>query len=140
MLVSTRGRYALQVMLDLAVNGNGEYTVLMDVAQRQKISEKYMESIVASLSRAGFLTGQRGRGGGYRLSRTPEEYTVGEILRATEGALAPVACLKTDENSCPKAPECMTLPLWQELDRRLEAYLDKVTLADLLRGDVKPET
>jgi len=139
MLVSTKGRYALQIMLDLAKYGDGDYVVLMDVARRQKISEKYLESIVASLSRAGFLTGQRGRGGGYRLARTPAEYTAGEIIRATEGAIAPVACLKTEDNACPKAADCMTLPLWQELDRRVSGYLDGITLEDLLRGNVKAE-
>ena len=136
MLVSTKGRYALRIMLDLAQNSTGEYVVLMDVANRQDISEKYLESIVASLSKAGLLTGLRGRGGGYRLSKSPGEYTIGEILRATEGPLVPVSCLKTAENECPRSADCLTLPLWQEVDRRLGSYLDSVTLEDLLRGTV----
>ena len=136
MLVSTKGRYALRIMLDLAQNSDGDYVVLMDVARRQDISEKYLESIVSSLTKAGLLTGLRGRGGGYRMSKTPDEYTIGEILRATEGPLAPVSCLKTEENECPHSADCLTLPLWQEVDRRLESYLDSVTLADLLKGTV----
>ena len=136
MLVSTKGRYALRIMLDLAQYSGGESVVLMDVAKRQGISEKYLESIVASLTRAGLLTGQRGRGGGYRLSRTPEEYSIGEILRATEGPLVPVSCLKTEKNECDRSAKCLTLPLWMELDRRMSDYLDSVTLIDLLRGDV----
>ena len=140
MLVSTKGRYALRIMLDLAQNSGGESVVLMDVAKRQGISEKYLESIVSSLTRAGLLTGQRGRGGGYRLSRTPEEYSIGEILRATEGPLAPVSCLKPEKNECGRSAECLTLPLWKELDRRMEGYLDSVTLAALLRGDISAQS
>lgn len=140
MLVSTKGRYALRIMLDLAQCSGGESVVLMDVAKRQGISEKYLESIVSSLTRAGLLTGQRGRGGGYRLSRTPEEYSIGEILRATEGPLAPVSCLKPEKNECGRSAECLTLPLWKELDRRMEGYLDSVTLAALLRGDISAQS
>ena len=136
MLVSTKGRYALRIMLDLAKNSGGDSVVLMAVANREGSSEKYLESIVASLTKAGLLTGQRGRGGGYRLSRTPEEYSIGEILRATEGPLVPVSCLKTEENECARSADCLTLPLWKELDRRMGGYLDSVTLSDLLRGDV----
>ena len=136
MLVSTKGRYALRIMVDLAQHDKGEPVVLMDIAQRQDISEKYLESIVAMLSKAGLLMAQRGRGGGYRLSRDPSEYTVGEIIRVLEGPLSPVACLKTDDVDCPKASECLTLPLWQELDRRMNDYLDCITLADVLKGKV----
>ena len=139
MLVSTKGRYALRIMIDLAQHNDGEYMVLMDIAQRQNISEKYLEGIVASLSRLGYLQAQRGRGGGYRLARAPEEYPVGGILRAAEGQLAPVACLKTGENDCPNAADCITLPLWKELDRRIDGYLDSVTLADLLNGTIPTE-
>ncbi len=139
MLVSTKGRYALRIMIDLAQHNDGEYMVLMDIAQRQNISEKYLEGIVASLSRLGYLQAQRGRGGGYRLARAPEEYPVGGILRAAEGHLAPVACLKTGENDCPNAADCITLPLWKELDRRIDGYLDSVTLADLLNGTIPTE-
>ena len=139
MLVSTKGRYALRIMIDLAQHNDGAYMVLMDIAQRQNISEKYLEGIVASLSRLGYLQAQRGRGGGYRLARAPEEYPVGGILRAAEGHLAPVACLKTGENDCPNAADCITLPLWKELDRRIDGYLDSVTLADLLNGTIPTE-
>lgn len=136
MLVSTKGRYALRIMLDLAEHYSGEPVVLMDIAERQDISEKYLESIVSLLSKAGLLSAQRGRGGGYRLSRAPEEYTVGEILRASEGPISPVACLRTEDVGCPKASDCITLPLWQELDRRMNEYLDAITLSDLIEGRV----
>lgn len=139
MLVSTKGRYALNIMIDLAQFSGGEYVVLMDIARRRAISEKYLEAIVSTLSRAGFLQAQRGRGGGYRLARSPEEYTVGSIVREAEGHLAPVACLKTGEADCPNADDCITLPLWRELDRRIDAYLDSVTLADLLSGAVSKD-
>ena len=117
MLISTKGRYALRVMADLARNGGEEYVVLMDIAERQNISEKYLEGIVAALSRCGFLQTQRGRGGGYRLARCPEEYAVGDILRVAEGSIAPVSCVKSGESECPNADNCLTLPLWKELDR-----------------------
>lgn len=136
MLISTKGRYALRVMADLARNGGEGYVVLMDIAQRQSISEKYLEGIVAALSRSGFLQTQRGRGGGYRLARRPEEYSVGDVLRSAEGSLAPVSCIKTGDAECPNADNCLTLPLWKELDRVMNEYLDSVTLADLIRGDV----
>ena len=136
MLISTKGRYALRVMADLARNGGEGYVVLMDIAQRQNISEKYLEGIVAALSRSGFLQTQRGRGGGYRLARRPEEYSVGDVLRSAEGSLAPVSCIKTGDAECPNADNCLTLPLWKELDRVMNEYLDSVTLADLIRGDV----
>ena len=137
MLVSTKGRYAMQIMIDIAQNSDGEFIVLMDIANRQKISEKYLESIVVSLSRAGLLIAQRGRGGGYKLAKAPEEYTAGEIIRATEGPLAPVSCLKTGDNECPKAAECQTLPLWEGLDRRMSEYLDSITLRDVVDGIVE---
>lgn len=136
MLISTKGRYALRVMADLARNGGEGYVVLMDIAQRQSISEKYLEGIVAALSRSGFLQTQRGRGGGYRLACRPEEYSVGDVLRSAEGSLAPVSCIKTGDAECPNADNCLTLPLWKELDRVMNEYLDSVTLADLIRGDV----
>ena len=130
MLISTKGRYALRVMADLARNGGEEYVVLMDIAERQNISEKYLEGIVAALSRCGFLQTQRGRGGGYRLARCPEEYAVGDILRVAEGSIAPVSCVKSGESECPNADNCLTLPLWKELDRVMNDYLESVTLAD----------
>ena len=125
MLISTKGRYALRVMADLARNGGEEYVVLMDIAERQNISEKYLEGIVAALSRCGFLQTQRGRGGGYRLARCPEEYAVGDILRVAEGSIAPVSCVKSGESECPK-----------ELDRVMNDYLESVTLADLINGNI----
>ena len=140
MLISTKGRYALRVMADLARSGGEEYVVLMDIAQRQNISEKYLEGIVAALSRSGFLQTQRGRGGGYRLARCPEEYAVGDILRAAEGSIAPVSCVKSGETECPNADNCLTLPLWKELDRGMNDYLDSITLANLINGDIAAKT
>ena len=110
MLVSTKGRYALRVMIDLAEHSSGTYIPLRDIAGRQEISEKYLESIVVLLSRAGLLDGLRGKGGGYKLTRRPEQYTVGCVLRLTEGSLAPVACLESRADSCPRAAACRTLP------------------------------
>ncbi len=133
MLVSTKGRYALRVMIDLAEHNNGEYIVLMDIARRQDISEKYLEGILAILSRRGFVLALRGRGGGYRLARAPETYTVGSVLKLMETSLAPVACLEPSAEACSRAAECRTLPLWQKLDRLIDDYLESVTIADLLK-------
>jgi len=134
MLISSKGRYALRVMIDLAEHDTGEYIVLMDIANRQEISEKYLEGILASLSRDGFVSALRGRGGGYKLSRPPQEYTVGSILKAVDGPLAPVTCLETSENTCPRADSCRTLPFWAKLDQIMDDYLESVTLADFLQG------
>lgn len=132
MLVSTKGRYALRVMLELAQSQPDAYMPLPLIAQRQGISEKYLESIIAILSRAGLVEGLRGKGGGYRLTRSSANYSVGEILRLTEGSLAPVTCLEGTENPCPRAGECTTLPMWQKLDDMINTYLDSVSLSDLL--------
>lgn len=132
MLVSTKGRYALRVMLELAQSQPDAYMPLPLIAQRQGISEKYLESIIAILSRAGLVEGLRGKGGGYRLTRSSAKYSVGEILRLTEGSLAPVTCLEGAENPCPRAGECTTLPMWQKLDDLINTYLDSVSLSDLL--------
>ena len=132
MLVSTKGRYALRVMLELAQSQPDAYMPLPLIAQRQGISEKYLESIIAILSRAGLVDGLRGKGGGYRLTRSSANYSVGEILRLTEGSLAPVTCLEGAENPCPRAGECTTLPMWQKLDDLINTYLDSVSLSDLL--------
>ena len=113
MKISTRGRYAIRVMLDLAEHNTGEYIPLMDIAKRQEISEKYLEAIVASLSKNGFVRSLRGKGGGYQLLRAPEEYTVGSILRLTEGSLAPVACLEHEPNQCERVATCKTLKMWE---------------------------
>lgn len=131
MLISTRGRYALRVMADLAEHPVEGYIPLKEIAQRQEISEKYLEAIIKILVKAGMLSGVRGKGGGYRLTRSPEEYTVGAILRLTEESLAPVACLEQDAPPCARADTCRTLPMWRELDRVISDCLDSVTLADL---------
>lgn len=134
MLISTKGRYALRVLLDLAEKSEpGTYRRLDAIAQSQGISEKYLESIVNALVKAKLLEGLRGRGGGYRLTKSPEEYTVGEIIRATDGSLAPVSCLECSPNQCEKAEGCRTLPMWEKLDSMINGYLDSVTLKDLLK-------
>jgi Rrf2 family protein len=132
MMVSTRGRYALRVMIDLAEHQTTGYIPLKEVAERQDISEKYLENIIKSLVRDGFLAGVRGKGGGYRLTRSPDSYTVGSILRLIEGSLAPVTCLEQNPVRCERASKCRTLPMWQELDRRINEYLDGITVADLM--------
>ena len=136
MLVSTKGRYALRVMIDLAEHRGEGFIPLKTIAQRQEISEKYLESIIKLLVRSRLLNGLRGKGGGYRLTRPPEQYTVGELLRLTEESLSPVACLAPNAGACPKAAACRTLPLWKGLDKVICDYLDSVTIADLTRrGD-----
>lgn len=132
MMISTKGRYALRVMIDLAEHPTEGYTPLKEIAERQHISEKYLESIIKLLVRGGLLRGLRGKGGGYRLGQSPEKCTVGSVLRLTEDGLAPVACLNQKPNPCARAAECRTLPMWTELERRINEYLDSVTLADLV--------
>ena len=132
MMISTKGRYALRVMLDLAENYGGAPQLLSDMADRQDLSEKYLEAIMATLSKSGFVHAQRGRGGGYRLSRAPQEYTIGSILRQLEGSLAPVTCLENPDVPCENAATCPTLPVWQGLNEVINNYLDSVTLQDLL--------
>lgn len=134
MLVSTRGRYALRVMLELARHDAHALVPLSVLAERQGISEKYLESIAALLVRGGLVEGQRGKGGGYRLRQAPQDCSVGAVLRLTEGSLAPVSCLDGEENACPRANACETRPLWEELDSLITRYLDGVTLSDLLQG------
>lgn len=131
MLVSTKGRYALRVMVDIAEHPAQGYIPLHEIAQRQEISEKYLESILKLLVKEKLLVGLRGKGGGYRLARAPENYTVGEILRCTEGSLAPVSCL-TGEEACPRAAACRTLPMWERLDRVVNDFFDGITLAQLM--------
>ena len=133
MIVSTKGRYALRVMIDLAEHRTEKYVPLKEVAARQEISEKYLENILKVLVQNGFLEGLRGKGGGYRLTRSIDQYSVGEILRLTEGSLAPVTCLEGVENTCPRAGQCHTLPMWEKLDSLINGYLDSVSLADLLK-------
>ena len=134
MLISTKGRYSLRVMIDLAEHQADGYIPLRTIAERQDVSEKYLESIVKLLVKTNFLTGLRGKSGGYQLTRTPEQYTIGSILRLTEDSLAPVACLEPGAASCPRAAECRTLSLWQGLDKCINEYLDGLTLADLMRS------
>ena len=131
MMISTRGRYALRVMLDLAQDDSGTYVPLDDIARREGMSEKYLESIIVVLSRAGLVKALRGKGGGYMLTRQPEEYPIGEILRLTEKTLAPVTCLESGA-ACPQADACPTFPLWQGLDKVIDDYLMAHSLADLL--------
>lgn len=133
MMVSTRGRYALRVMIDLAEHGNGKYIAMKCVAERQEISLKYIEKILRLLVSANLIEGVHGKGGGYRLTRAPEDYPIGEILRLTEGSLAPVACLECGVEECKRAAECRTLPMWTELDNLVNEYLGKITLADLMK-------
>ena len=130
-MISTRGRYALRVMIDLAEQGRESYTPLKEVAERQRISKKYIEAIMASLSKAGLVDAVHGKGGGYRLNRDAKDYTVGEILRVTEGDLAPVACLEHGAKPCEYAGECKTLPVWDKLNLMINSYLDGITLAEL---------
>ena len=131
-MISTRGRYALRVMIDLAEHYHGGYVPLKDVAERQELSLKYIERILPELTRGGCVEGQHGRGGGYRLCRSPEDTTVWEILCLTEGDLAPVTCLESGARPCARAPECRTLPLWQGFYELTERYFRGVTLADLI--------
>lgn len=139
-MISTRGRYALRIMLDLAENqGEDGYLPLKEIAERQEISEKYLESIVKSLVQAKILKGSRGKGGGYRLVRSPEECTLGSVLRLTEGDLAPVSCIEEGVVVCDKASECPTLPTWVRLNTLIQNFLDSVTLADLMGEETAAE-
>lgn len=131
MKISTKGRYALRMMIDLARNDQGGYIALRDVSGREEISPKYLEQIVTTLSRAGFLKSVRGAQGGYRLAREPKDYTVGEILRATEGNLFPVSCLENEPAGCDRVEQCATFSFWVGLQEVIDDYVDHVTLADL---------
>ena len=132
-MVSTRGRYALRVLVDLAEHQGDGYITLKEIAGRQEISEKYLETIVKDLVKLRVLEGVRGKGGGYRLDKKPEEINVLEILRVMEGTLAPVACLAQDSKPCSRSADCRTLPLWQGLDQVVSDYLQKFTIQDLVR-------
>lgn len=135
MNVTSKGRYALRVMLDLAQHPEEGFISLKTVADRQGFSMKYLEMIVGSLKKAGLVDSTRGKEGGYRLNRSPAAYSVGEILRCMEDNLAPVSCIKAGSVDCERAAACMTVPMWKELDDITNAYLDGVTLADLLSGE-----
>ena len=131
MMISTKGRYALRVMIDLAEHQSDKYVPLKEVAARQEISEKYLENILKVLVQNGFLEGLRGKGGGYRLTRSPEQYTVEEILNLTEGNLATVSCLTPGAPTCHRMAECRTYNMWKGLDEMISDYFSKITLADL---------
>lgn len=131
MKISTKGRYALRVMIDLAVNDKGDYVSLKDISNRQEVSLKYLEQIMAMLNKAGYVKSTRGNNGGYRLAKLPEEYKVGDILRKTEGDLAPIACVNGEE--CGKRENCKTFKFWQGLDNVINEYVDSKTLADLIQ-------
>lgn len=132
MIVSTKGRYALRVMIDLAEHQTDGFIPLKEIAARQEISEKYLENILKNLVQNNFLAGLRGKGGGYRLTRAPEQYTVGSILRLTEGSMAPVACLGERPVQCSRMAICRTLPMWKKLDDMINDYFDGITIADLV--------
>ena len=132
-MISTRGRYAIRVLLDMAEHRGAGYVPLRMIAHRQEISLKYIEQVMPLLTGAGMVEGIHGRGGGYRLCMEPTEIRIGDILRLTEGSLAPVACLECGAKACPRAASCPTLPVWSELDKRISGYLDSVTLADLVK-------
>jgi Rrf2 family protein len=131
MKISTRGRYALRLMLDLAMQDPEEYVTIKSVAQRQEISDKYLEQIITALTRAGYVKSVRGAHGGYRLAKPPEEYTVGMILRMIEGDLVPVSCMGDDPNQCPRCVQCATLDVWEKLKDAIDGVVDHITLADL---------
>ena len=132
MMVSTKGRYALRMLIDLAEHEGDGFIALKDIAERQNISKKYLEQIVPILSRSGILRTNRGSQGGYALAKEPDHVTVGEILRLTEGSLSPVACLDGDPAQCPRSADCPTLPVWQGLNRVINEYLDGITLRSIL--------
>ena len=133
MLISTKGRYGLRVMVDLAQCNKEDFVSLKAISERQEISMKYLEMIVAALNKAGLLQSQRGKDGGYRLTKAPEDYSVGEIIRTTEGGLSTVSCIECgDETICGRSEHCVTYPLWQKLDDYVNSYLNSVTLADIL--------
>ena len=134
MMISTRGRYALRVLTDMAEHGGEGYLPLKEIAARQEISLKYLESIMAVLSRAGMVDSVQGKGGGYRLNRPLDQYRVGDILRETEGSLVPVACLEENGKPCCRASTCRTLPVWDRLNTLVSDYLDSISLADLVEN------
>lgn len=136
MMISTKGRYALRFLADVAEHQGSGFVPLKDVAARQEISEKYLEIVVKELVKGGLLDTLRGKGGGYRLNRLPEEYSVKAIIERMEGPLAPVACLEPGQGACPRSKDCRTLPLWLGLDKVISDYLTQFTLADLIRESI----
>ena len=137
MIVSTKGRYALRVMVHFATKGTEEYIPLKEIAEAESISQKYLETIMTTLSKAGFVDAVHGKGGGYRLNRKPEHYTVGSILKLTEGSLAAVSCTTQGPAACSRAECCQTKPMWEKLDRMIDEFFEGITLADLLEAEKK---
>ena len=133
MIVSTKGRYALRVMVCFAQRGGEEYIPLKEIAEAEEISQKYLESIMATLSKAGFVDAVHGKGGGYRLNRKPEEYTIGSILKLTEGSLAVASCTTQGAAACSRSECCQALPMWERLDKMIDDFFEGITLADLLQ-------
>ena len=133
MIVSTKGRYALRVMLSFAQRGGDEYVPLKEIAEAEGISQKYLESIMTILSKANFVDAVHGKGGGYRLNRRPEDYTVGRILKLTEGSLAAVSCTAQGASACSRTTCCQTLPMWEKLEKMIDEFFEGITLADLLK-------
>ncbi|MCM1022938.1 MAG: Rrf2 family transcriptional regulator [Prevotella sp.] len=140
MKISTKGRYALRMLLDLAQHSPEGYVALKDIAERQDISKKYLEQIVPLLNKSGLLRTNRGYQGGYMLSKPAESYTVGEVLRVTEGNLCPVTCLQYEKNDCPRAADCMTLFVWEGLYKTISDYLDGITLQDIIDRNAEHDT
>lgn len=137
MMISTKGRYALRIMLDLAQHREDGYISLSKISQRQGISVKYLEAIISVLNKAGMVESQRGKEGGYKLTKAPEEYSIGSIVKLTEGSIAPVACLENDSEPCEQRFDCLTLPLWMKLEGIVDSYLESVSLTDLLERNIK---
>ena len=132
MIVSTKGRYALRVMVHFALQNTDRYIPLKEIAEAENISQKYLESIMTTLSKAGFVDAVHGKGGGYRLNRAPAEYTVGSILKLTEGSLAAVSCTAQGPSACSRSTCCQTKPMWEKLDHMIDEFFEGITLADLL--------
>lgn len=135
MMISTKGRYALRVMIDLAEHSGDNYIPMKAVAERQKISLKYLEKILPPLTKNNFIIGVHGKGGGYKLTKAPDEYKVGDILRVTEGDLAPVACLECDAEKCENVENCRTRPMWDKFQNIINDYFDSVTIGDLMKDN-----
>ena len=135
MIVSAKGRYALRVMVHFAQRGGGEFIPLKEIAESEGISQKYLESIMTTLSKAGFVDAVQGKGGGYRLNRTPEEYTVGSILKLTEGGLSAVSCTTQGPTACSRTQCCQTKPMWERLDKMIDEFFEGITIADLLKDN-----
>ncbi len=137
MIVSTKGRYALRVMVGLAMTETADFVPLKEIAEAEDISQKYLESIMTTLSKAGFVDAVHGKGGGYRLNRTPEEYTIGSILKLNEGSLAHVSCTSQGAAACSRATCCQALPMWEKLEKMIDDFFEGITLADLLTSETK---